>query len=97
MTSSNEPRVGDGWMFGASYEGSSLKDSRVGWGGTVRSLSLGLNKHEIPLYEDGRLVQVFRTDSDDFVGTIRLETERQMGFLRKAHPDRKYSTERVVV
>lgn len=56
----------------------------------VGCLEIGVSKYEIGIFLDGRIVEVFRTDSLRDKLVVSNEAEKRLENLKKEYPDRSY-------
>ena len=59
------------------------------------SLEVGVSKYEVGIFHDGIIVEIFRTDSEQFQSVILAEATRRMSYLRREHPNREYKVDKV--
>jgi hypothetical protein len=55
------------------------------------TLEIGLCKHEVAVFLNGSIQEVFRTDLEECKPTILAEAKRRLEYLQKEHPDRVYT------
>jgi hypothetical protein len=55
------------------------------------TLEIGLSKHEVAVFLNGNIQEVFRTDLEECKPTILAEAKRRMEYLQKKYPDKAYT------
>ena len=56
----------------------------------MRPLEIGLNKYEVGIFLGGDIVEVFRTDCEEFKPIIVREAIQRKNRLERDHPQREY-------
>lgn len=59
-----------------------------GWG--TSEVNRDKNRYEFYVLENGVLIDVFKTDVEDFVEQIRNEAERYISYMKGKFPEKSY-------